>query len=52
MPGKINVPTYTPLPPTQISRWGEVEWQHTVDESDLKAKLTAGLIMKQLSNNV
>lgn len=33
----------------QTGRWGEVEWQHGLEDSDLRARLSAGLIMHTLS---
>lgn len=32
----------------QIKRWGEVEWHHAVEETDLKARLSAAMILRQL----
>ncbi|XP_064406680.1 ATP synthase mitochondrial F1 complex assembly factor 2-like isoform X2 [Halichondria panicea] len=33
----------------QTGQWGEVEWQHGVDQADLRARITAGLAMHQLT---
>jgi len=32
----------------QISRWGSVQWQHEVEATDLRSRLAAGLLLKQL----
>ncbi len=41
---------YYMCPYIQTGQWGEVEWQHGVEEADLRARITAGLAMHQLSN--
>lgn len=34
---------------TQAEKWGQVEWHHLVEEKDLKSKLGAAILLKELS---
>lgn len=35
----------------QVMRWGEVEWHHSVEEADLKSRLSAVVLLKELAGN-
>lgn len=35
----------------QAMRWGEVEWHHSVEESDLRSRLAAAVVLKELANS-
>ena len=35
----------------QATRWGEVEWHHSVEESDLRSRLAAAVVLKELTMN-
>lgn len=35
----------------QAKRWGEVEWHHSVEESDLRARLAAAVLLKELTTS-
>lgn len=36
----------------QISRWGTVEWQHSIETQDLLSRLSASLLLMQLSKDL